>query len=48
MGKPAVKGARLTVAHIMRELSGGMPVDDVLDAHPRLTLADVEAAGSSP
>ncbi len=44
MGKPVVKGTRLTVEHIMRELSGGMSVDDVLDAHPRLTLADVEAA----
>ncbi len=44
MGKPVVRGTRLTVEHIMRELSGGMSVDDVLDAHPRLTLADVEAA----
>jgi uncharacterized protein (DUF433 family) len=44
MGKPVVKGTRLTVEHIMRELSGGMSVGDVLDAHPRLTLADVEAA----
>ncbi|MEI9886998.1 MAG: DUF433 domain-containing protein [Rhizomicrobium sp.] len=44
MGKPVVKGTRLTVEHIMRELSGGMSVDEILDAHPRLTLADVDAA----
>jgi uncharacterized protein (DUF433 family) len=44
MGKPVVKGTRLTVEHLMRELAGGMSVAEVLDAHPRLTAADLEAA----
>ena len=44
MGKPVVKGTRLTVEHIMQELSGGMSVTEILDAHPRLTVSDIEAA----
>jgi uncharacterized protein (DUF433 family) len=43
-GKPVVKGSRLTVEHIMRELTGGMSVPEILDAHPRLTAPDIEAA----
>jgi uncharacterized protein (DUF433 family) len=43
-GKPVIKGTRLTVEHILRELSGGMTVADLLDAHPRLTFEDVRAA----
>ncbi|MEI9995734.1 MAG: DUF433 domain-containing protein [Rhizomicrobium sp.] len=44
MGKPVIKGTRLTVEHIMRELAGGMTAGEILDAHPRLTATDVEAA----
>jgi uncharacterized protein (DUF433 family) len=43
-GKPVVKGTRLTVEQIVRELSGGMSTAEVLKAHPRLTPPDVEAA----
>jgi len=44
LGKPVIKGTRLTVEHIMRELAGGMSVTDILRAHSRLTAPDVEAA----
>lgn len=44
LGKPVVKGTRLTVQHIMSELGGGMTVAEVLEAHPRLTAEDIEAA----
>ena len=44
MGKPVIRGTRLTVEHIMEELSGGMSVSEILEAHPRLTKADIEAA----
>jgi uncharacterized protein (DUF433 family) len=44
MGKPVVKGTRLTVEHIMRELDDGMTVADILAAHPRLSEPDIEAA----
>lgn len=44
LGKPVVKGTRLTVEHIMRQLTGGMSVAEILEAHPRLTPEDIEAA----
>jgi uncharacterized protein (DUF433 family) len=44
LGKPVIKGTRLTVEHIVRELTGGMTVPEILEAHPRLTPADIEAA----
>ena len=44
LGKPVVKGTRLTVQHIMSELGGGMTVAEILEAHPRLTAEDIEAA----
>lgn len=43
MGKPVVKGTRLTVEHVLEELAGGLTVDELLAAHPRLTRDDVQA-----
>ena len=43
-GKPVIKGTRLTVEHIVGELEQGMSVTDILEAHPRLTEADITAA----
>jgi uncharacterized protein (DUF433 family) len=34
----------LTVERIMRALADGMSVADILDAHPHLTPADIDAA----
>ncbi|HEY8696491.1 MAG TPA: DUF433 domain-containing protein [Rhizomicrobium sp.] len=44
MGRPVVKGTRLTVEQIIDELSGGMTIAEILKAHPRLTEPDIEAA----
>ena len=44
MGKPVVRGTRLTVEHILEELAGGLSVDDLLSSHPRLSVEDVQAA----
>ncbi|MGH6872471.1 MAG: DUF433 domain-containing protein [Rhizomicrobium sp.] len=44
MGKPVVKGTRLTVDLIMREIEGGMSDAEILEAHPRLTVEDIDAA----
>jgi uncharacterized protein (DUF433 family) len=44
LGKPVVKGTRLTVQHIMSEFGGGMTIAEILEAHPRLTAEDIEAA----
>ena len=43
-GKPVIRGTRLTVEHILRELAGGMKAEELLDAHPRLSPDDVRAA----
>ena len=44
MGKPVIKGTRLTIQWIMDELGGGMSVAEILEAHPRLTSEDIAAA----
>ena len=44
MGKPVVAGTRITVEHILEELAAGSSVEDLLEAHPRLTRAAVLAA----
>ena len=37
MGKPVIKGTRVTVELILRKLSDGASEDDLLDGCPRLT-----------
>jgi uncharacterized protein (DUF433 family) len=44
LGKPCIKGTRVTVEHILRQLAGGMSPERVAAGHPRLTLEDVAAA----
>jgi len=44
MGKPVIKGTRITVEHILRELASGATIPEMLDNYPRLTTEDVVAA----
>ncbi len=44
LGKPVFKGTRLTVQHILQELSTGTPIPELLTAYPRLTTEHVLAA----
>lgn len=44
MGKPTIKGTRITVEHILEELAAGGTVEDLLKAHPRLTVETIQAA----
>lgn len=44
MGKPTVKGTRITVELILEKLSAGETTEDILEAHPRLTRNGVLAA----
>jgi uncharacterized protein (DUF433 family) len=44
MGKPVIKGARITVELLLRKLAEGATEADLLDAYPRLTREDVRAA----
>ena len=41
MGKPCIKGTRITVELILRELGAGHSFADLLDAYPHLTEDDL-------
>lgn len=44
MGKPVVAGTRITVELILEKLSEGETIEQILEAHPRLTREAVLAA----
>jgi uncharacterized protein (DUF433 family) len=44
MGKPVVAGTRVTVELILDKMAAGESVEQILDAHPRLTREGVQAA----
>jgi uncharacterized protein (DUF433 family) len=44
MGKPVVAGTRITVELILEKLAAGETVEQILEAHPRLTCEAVPAA----
>ena len=44
MGKPCIKGTRITVELILRKLGAGRTFADVRDAYPHLTDDDLKAA----
>ena len=43
-GKPVIKGTRITIEHILRKLSGGMTIDEIIADHPHLKQEDIFAA----
>ena len=44
MSKPVVEGTRITVESILDELGAGRTIEQLLEAHPRLTREGVLAA----
>jgi uncharacterized protein (DUF433 family) len=44
MGKPMIAGTRITVELVLEKLAAGETVDQILDAHPRLTREGIQAA----
>jgi uncharacterized protein (DUF433 family) len=44
MGKPCIKGTRITVELILRKLGAGRSFADLIDAYPQLTEDDLRAA----
>jgi uncharacterized protein (DUF433 family) len=44
MGKPVIAGTRITVELILEKLAAGEPIEQILDAHPRLTREGIQAA----
>lgn len=43
VGKPVVKGTRLSVEFIVTRLAQGATPDDLVQSHPRLTREDILA-----
>jgi len=43
MGKPVIVGTRITVELILEKLAAGETVEDLLEAHPRLTREAIQA-----
>jgi uncharacterized protein (DUF433 family) len=44
MGKPVVAGTRLTVELILEKLAAGETIDQLLEAHPRLSREGIFSA----
>jgi len=44
MGKPCIRGTRITVELVLRKLGAGRSLAEVLDAYPQLTQDDLHAA----
>jgi uncharacterized protein (DUF433 family) len=44
MGKPVVRGTRISVELILRKLATGETMEQILESHPRLTGVDIRAA----
>ncbi|MCK9364169.1 MAG: DUF433 domain-containing protein [Syntrophales bacterium] len=43
-GKPVIKNTRITVEQILRKLSGGMTIEEIIKDHPHLTPEDIYSA----
>lgn len=43
VGKPVVKGTRLTVEHVLMVLGAGWSLEEVLDSYPNLTEQGLRA-----
>lgn len=44
MGKPIIKGTRITVELILEKIAGGESFEQIIESHPRLTSEAIRAA----
>ena len=44
VGKPVIRGTRITVEHIMNELALGLTPAEIVNLYPGLTEQDIRAA----
>jgi len=44
VGKPIIRGTRITVEHILRMLAQGLTFEEILEDYPHLTREDIAAA----
>lgn len=45
-GQPVIKGTRITVTLILRELGRGATPADIIDQYPHIKLEDIHAAAA--
>ncbi len=43
VGKPTIRGLRITVEQILKALAGGVPQHDLLEDYPELEPEDIQA-----
>jgi len=43
VGKPTIRGLRISVERILRALANNVPVDDLLTDYPELEVEDIQA-----
>lgn len=43
VGKPTIRGMRISVEQILTALAAGVPVSDLLEDYPELERADIQA-----
>ena len=44
MGKPIIKGTRITIEQILEELSAGYSIEEIIKIHPHLNTGQISAA----
>jgi len=43
VGKPTIRGLRITVEHILKAFAGGLKVEELLEEYPELEIEDLKA-----
>ena len=46
MGKPTIRGMRITVEQILKAMANGVPTDQLLDDYPELEKEDIQSRPS--
>jgi uncharacterized protein (DUF433 family) len=41
LGQPTIRGMRITVSVILKQIAAGMPLEDILAAYPELEKEDI-------
>ena len=44
LGRPVIRGTRITVELILRKLGGGATPADLMEAYPHIAVEDIQAA----
>ncbi len=44
IGKPSIRGTRLTVELVLRKMAEGATMQDMMDAYPMLSIESIHAA----